>query len=326
MDDDVPSSALTLRHRRLACCLAMAWTLCLVGPAALAQHEGIPPEHRAWGAFGEGSWVRLRIVTESFDAEGQLTTTTTTERKTELVARDKLTATVRVEASVEVAGKHFDAAPVTERQGPLGEAIDNGHAPKSRPLDPRPVTVEGRKFVCQVEQIEVVGKGNTRVTKLYYTEETAPYVIRAEAEVIDPESGNVISQRTVETLALEMPLEVLGRMVPTALQEMVHKDSKGTIKTLSWQAADVPGGVVASTTKELDPSGKLIRRSWLELIDYGVVPRTANLSTPRLSLRARLVFARQERINAKALRCRDARAGRWRAFAVQACSRRLVIE
>ena len=49
----------------------------------------------------------------------------------------------------------------------------------------------------------------------------------------------------------------------------VHKNNKGTVITLAAVLPDVPGGIVRHSSKELDKTGRVVRRSTLELVDYG---------------------------------------------------------
>ena len=69
-----------------------------------------------------------------------------------------------------------------------------------------------------------------------------------------------------------MPQRVLTEIKNVSCIKTVQKSSKGTVTTLAMSSADVPGGVVSQTTKEMDPAGRLIRRSTLEFVSYGTRP------------------------------------------------------
>lgn len=69
-----------------------------------------------------------------------------------------------------------------------------------------------------------------------------------------------------------MPQRVLAEIKSTACIKTVQKTPKGAVTTLAMSSPDVPGGVVYQTTKETDTSGRLVRRSTLELVSYGSRP------------------------------------------------------
>ena len=52
----------------------------------------------------------------------------------------------------------------------------------------------------------------------------------------------------------------------------VYRNAKGTVTTLAVVLPDVPGGVVSHSQKEVDASGRVVRRSTLKLLDYSVHP------------------------------------------------------
>ena len=58
----------------------------------------------------------------------------------------------------------------------------------------------------------------------------------------------------------------------------LQKTPKGTIYTLAVVCPDIPGGIVSNSSKELDSSGRLIRRSTLELVDYNTEPEKSRTS------------------------------------------------
>ena len=53
---------------------------------------------------------------------------------------------------------------------------------------------------------------------------------------------------------------------------IVKKDVSGSTVTLTINVPDVPGEVVAHTSKKLDAKGQVTRRSTLELVGYRLIP------------------------------------------------------
>ena len=57
-----------------------------------------------------------------------------------------------------------------------------------------------------------------------------------------------------------------------ACLKIVQRHAKGTVVTLAMTSSEVPGGVVSHLSKETDTSGRLVCRSNLELVSYGLQP------------------------------------------------------
>ena len=83
-----------------------------------------------WGCCQPGTWKLVRVVTETLDEGGRVIGSSTTETKTTLVAADRDGITLEIQASMEVAGKRFQAEPQTVKQGFHGESSDAQLAPK----------------------------------------------------------------------------------------------------------------------------------------------------------------------------------------------------
>ena len=58
---------------------------------------------------------------------------------------------------------------------------------------------------------------------------------------------------------------------------------------------DVPGGVVAHSSKELDVAGRVVNRETLELVEYQVVPIETEPATTVSNGRQRRIFQRGNR-------------------------------
>ena len=71
-------------------------------------------------------------------------------------------------------------------------------------------------------------------------------------------------------VAIDLPWEILGEIKNVACVKTVQKHAKGTVTTLAMTSAEVPGGVVYHTSSETDASGRLTRRSVLQLVCYGL--------------------------------------------------------
>ena len=232
-----------------------------------AEDVAISARHHSWGRFRPGAWKLVRVVTESLDDRGSVTGVNTTETKTSLVRIERDAVVLEVEVGAEVAGKQFDGQPQCLRQAFYGELAGGEvkffHATSSE------VSIEGQKVPCHVQQVDVgTSAGRTSVT-LFFSDTLSPYILRRESKTTDADGTNVLSETRSEVVALDMPHRVLSVPKSVACIKTIQKAPKGEVTTVAMSCPDVPGGVVYQTTKEADASGRLLRRSTLELLSYG---------------------------------------------------------
>ena len=241
--------------------------------ACFAQESGIAREHHPWGRFQPGAWTKVRVVTETFDQEE--TVTSVTETKTSLGEVDDRGVMLLIEASLSVGGKQFDTEPHRVKEGFHGESAAQGVTTKS--LGEGTVTIQDRQIRCKIEQIQFSTAAGKTTTKIFYSGTVEPYVLRRETVRTDPEGKTTSSETIEEVTALGVPCTIFRNLQRTAHVKSVHKHAKGTTTTLVVTSATVPGGVVCRTSKEFDEEDRLVSRSTLDLIDWGLqpdVPRT----------------------------------------------------
>jgi hypothetical protein len=163
-----------------------------VSPAALAQQQPVairpdidqpaspadgqlPPEAHPWGRFPVGSWKNVRVTSETLDAQGRIVNTSVTETKTTLVAANDHEYQLKIETTVEVAGKRFaHPAQVTRHTywGELATAAPNG----LRKVSTSELELNGRKVACEVRQALSEREGERRQTVVHYTTTQFPYI------------------------------------------------------------------------------------------------------------------------------------------------------
>jgi len=221
-----------------------------------------------WGRFQPGAWKMVRVVTETLDERGVAVSTTTHDTRTVLQAVDDDGVTLEAVVTIEVAGKRFENEPQIVRQPLHSEPAAAQLRLKS--AGEGSVTIEGRSIPCRLARLEFDGPANGQktVTTVHLSPNVAPNVLRRESITSDAE-GNQIAQSLVEVIALNTPWKVLGETKDASLVRSTLRNGKGVVVTYSFVSPDVPGGVIAHTSKELDRSGRITRRSTLELIDFG---------------------------------------------------------
>lgn len=255
---------------RMAICTLCAAILTLMDFEfqVLGKELEVYRQHHAWGEFEPGAWKLVRVLTETLDENGLVTGTSTTETRTTLLQMDDRGITLEVSTTVEVAGKRFEAEPQTLDQGIWGQketqTVRPGKTSSTR------LTIGERTIACQVRELEIVG-GNTRTTaKVFFSKDIQPHVLRRESVTTTLDGSEKLAEATIEVIALDMPFKVLSEIQRTAHVRSVNRHPKGVVFTLAVTSGDVPGGVVSHWSKELDRTGRVVRRSTLELLDYGV--------------------------------------------------------
>jgi hypothetical protein len=251
---------------------SLSLTVCLLlslsADSGSCQEGGIQRKHDPWGRFEPGAWKLVRAVAETLDEKGLVVSTSTTETTTILTAVGKEGVTLEVQTTVEVAGKRFDAEPQIVKLGFHGEILAKDL--KAQPPVEGSVNIDGRKIPCRVYELENAGPTSKTVTKVYYANTVPPYVLRREAVTTDASGENTLSETTVEVAALDMPWKVLAQRKPASIIKSTQKHAKGTVIAWAIAAPEVPGGIVYHTSKEVDKNGRVIRRSTLDLVSFGM--------------------------------------------------------
>ena len=249
----------------------------------LAQEPGVTAKLHPWGHFDPGAWKTVRVVTETLNEQQQVVSTSTADTKTTLVDVDNDGVTLEIQTCIEVAGKRFEAEPQTVKQGFHGE-LSVPNLKLTEPTDGQ-VTIEDQKIACKVQQLESVGADSRTTTTICYSPTLPPYVLKRESVTNDLEGKTELSKTTVEVVSLNMPLELQGKTKNGTYVKTVHRSAKGVTTTLALVLPEVPGGVVSSSSKEVDKTGRLVRRSTLKLIDYDDDPDKDRTGTLRASAR-----------------------------------------
>jgi hypothetical protein len=176
---------------------------------------------------------------------------------------------LEVEVAMEVAGKKFKARPQYVTQGFNGESAGQ-RLVSIRELGRGTVKVNGREIDSDVRQMVINGSDQRRTTTVHYCSAVEPFVLKRETNTTDVAGHVTLAQNVVDVVALDMPLKVLDKMKTVSHVKTTSTRPAGATVTLETHCLDVPGTVVAHTSKEVDESGRVLRRSSLELVDYYV--------------------------------------------------------
>ncbi|MDX1944960.1 MAG: hypothetical protein SFU86_06100 [Pirellulaceae bacterium] len=251
---------------RRAMLLAAGMFLATCG-RCMAQEGAIPPDHHPWGRFPIGSWKTVRVISETLDDQGRVANVSITETKTTLTALDAASYTLRVETTVQVAGKHFASQPQSVKHGYHGETA--GQAVTLRKTGDGELAIDGKTIPCELRQAVIEAEGIKRISVTHYSSEVPPYQLRRETTTEGGPEEQRVSTLT-EVISLGLPQRVIDEVRLAAYVKTTRKQTTGSKVTMEVYCEDVPGGVVAHAARETDAAGRTIRRSTLELLDYAI--------------------------------------------------------
>lgn len=251
---------------------AMAGLLLATASWAAAQDSeapeepGLRPEQHAWARFAPGAWKRVRVITETLGPDGRVESTAVQETTTRLDKVENGLVTLHSEGTSEVSGSTLPTPAQTTVQGLSGQPAEGDF--KLRALPDGAVTIEDTPYDCRVEQMEITTPTHRTVTTNYYSSQP-PYLLRSESNSNTLDGEGLTTNTVMEVSAFEMPYRIGSTMRPTSVLRMLHKHAKGATLTIARSSLDVPGGIVAYSSRERNASGQVVRRSTLELLDFG---------------------------------------------------------
>jgi hypothetical protein len=247
------------------CCLSLR-----ADSVQAPEPELSPRNLNVWGRFDPGTWKKVRIVTETINDRGAVVEQSTTETRTTLLRADTHRLALKIEATVEVAGKRFESPPQVVEYGYYGESPNDRSETKL--LGSEQLVIEGRQVPCRIQQVVATSGQQQQVTKMYLSDDVEPFVLKRETTVIQEDGKTGSDFKTeAEVTAVDRPYYLLHENKRVAFERTIQRTSRGTNITFDWTCADVPGGIVARTSEELDGHDHVVRRSRLELVDYHVV-------------------------------------------------------
>ena len=237
--------------------------------AVTCGEEVIPRELHAWGRFEPGATKTERTTAQSFGLAGDVEAASTTERRTTLVAVDEESYTLRVETTIEAAGKTVNSETTITRGYDDQERSSDGQGEhRLIAAGTAASVIDLQSHPCNVYESISTDQVERRVSRLFYGAQP-PNLLKVETTHV-PLAGGAPSLTSYDVFSLDMPWRVGAETYAGAHVRIVRRHPKGSVVTWSIVVPDLPGGVVSSSSKELDASGRLLNRSTLELIDYDV--------------------------------------------------------
>ncbi len=245
--------------------------LLIASPLAAADDDDIALRtFHPWGRFHVGSWNRVRIISETVDDKGEVVATSISDTRATLIERGLESYSLKLETSVEMAGKRIPGEPKIVKLGYAGENL--GEQLSYRNVDDASMFIGGRMIDCGVQEVEIVGIGQKLVSLIRYAKGVAPFVLHRKTTQTDLSHPNQSNETEFEVVGLEIPCKVCGVLRNTAHTKLVQRGPRGSTESLSVVSAVVPGELVSQTSKKTDDRGREIHRSSLDLVSYYVAP------------------------------------------------------
>jgi hypothetical protein len=239
-------------------------------PAALAQTE-IPPDHNAWARFRRGAWRRVRVVNETFDAQGAVVGKSVVTMTTELRRANRNSVVLVEERSLELAGRTFGTRTAQLEEDFFGRLTSA--AAKVEDRGKSVVKVDNAEIECRLLTLTTSDRIVRKTEEVYYSDQADPFVLMRVSHVVDRQTAQTVSKTTQVVEALNQQRRVIGITVAASVHRIVTEDRNGVTETQVVYSMAVPGGVVSETTTERNAEGEVLRRSTLELLAAGGKPR-----------------------------------------------------
>ena len=233
---------------------------------AQAQEWIANHKQHAWGRFKPGSWKRVRVRTDKLDANGKVTSTTTTDSITTLVEANSDCYTLMVDSEVEVGRNVYRGRPKYLKRYFRNEL--KGEILLDESLGKDEVVVASAPISSNVRHIVYTMDEWKRETTVHYAQDR-PFILRRVTKSHAP-SGDLGYETEVRAKRVGLLRRILGE--PRRVNEIVvvHQQDKHKTTTEESHCEDVPGGVVGHRLEQVDANGRVVSRSRLELIDYHV--------------------------------------------------------
>lgn len=230
--------------------------------------EGAPmyltANEHPWGNFPTNSWCIVQTLTVS-NIDGRTVRSSQTV-KTVLEDIDENSITLHKTETVILGEKSVERIPLTTKYDFFRERIQENVQVSYGP--PAKLQMRDKKVVpCSVRIYSQQTSGGHLTTIIWYTSQVYPYIFRIEKTLRnsangDSTEGQIVRQSVTlvqETSALKRLRE--NRRNRTYTLQTIEKTGNITKITDARCSWDVPGGLLASMTREFDAQNKEIRRS-----------------------------------------------------------------
>jgi hypothetical protein len=252
-------------------------------------------EHSPWGDFPEGTWIRTRLETETFRDDKSFRNVT--ETRITLQAFEDDHYRLKEEVAVEVGDQRFEDDPRFKEFDYYGQPLDDWDE-ISRGGETK-LEICNRTVTCRLRiYVRQNASGLTR-TKLWYTPDLAPFVLRVETTKTgkseeENQPDPLLSKTITTTQDLGGFCGIGNRILANYSTRTLQKKGPNTVSTTSYYSSKIPGGLVHRKTVEKNAAGEVIRKSDLTLTEFQL-PHWNQGYSDRYRLDQRAFPARRQR-------------------------------
>jgi hypothetical protein len=261
------------------------------GPETSPLPPLIAAEHHPWARFPVGSWKRVRIVEQTLDGMGGVSSESVTIRVERLDGVGPHYFSLTQDISIEVGGRKVEVPPKSVTLGLVTE--EPGEFESATPPVTEDITFEGRTVEAQVFEVATTGDVHSVTTRVWYSPDEPPHVLRSITQAFSPASQESVWIRSRKVLAGRLPLALratgtaandVEKLFPCAFVEEEHTNDKAVRHSILAYAAEVPGGLAARWTKETNSEGRVVRREVETLLDWGIAAKNEKNGTSQPAL------------------------------------------
>lgn len=227
-------------------------------------------EVHPWGRFEPGAWRQVRVVTEAFDSDGQVSGRTVTQRRETLMAFDERHCTIEVENIGTLAGRLAPSPPELRQLSLLtGRPVVEGAETTVTQGDPTSVSLGGVALPCQRWSLTTLTPSRTDVETLCFSSEGTPRLTRRESRSTTGESA--VSHRLQTVTREGLPIIYGEELVDSWQVASVHTHHDGArTEREAIHSSAAPGGLHVMWATEYDASGRRVFWSVTELVASGL--------------------------------------------------------
>ena len=226
-------------------------------------------QHTPWSDFLPGSWGLYRTVTQTHEENSVITNVTHTKSTLESVEDNRYL--LRQETSAAIGSQSFSLEPQLNHYDFYQQNFTESAV--IQVLSPENLVIGRKQIPCLVCVSTQKTDSFVEETKIWYTPQVMPYVLKTESVRRSLADNAVVNRKTfivTETSALRP----FGRLLATYKTQTVRNSNQHKTVTNSCYSCNVPGGLLREVSMEVDANNKLVSQTETKLLNYSLAVRS----------------------------------------------------
>lgn len=253
-----------------------------------------PAEHHPWARFEPGAWRTIRITTESFDAAGKFLGRSETTQTDRLIEVNENYFGLETTNVVHVGGKKLRGATQQTNHSLLADSA--GELIELTELTQANLKLGERLIPCRRLQLTFDAAGQRRQETVFYSSAVSPYILRREiittaqptealtATIKEASATDVsttlshgqptlddppLEEISIAVVRIDLPVSLDDELAPGCNAVVVKRSGDHQTESLEVWSDVAPGGLVSASTTERDATGRRVRWTSTELVEFG---------------------------------------------------------